>query len=70
MSGMCSTLGGPVGCTVKAGGALYCGILQDCQLYICGTKYDLIAENPALRAVSTEAVKTLADGWFIFFGYL
>ncbi|KAL8622650.1 Ras-related protein Rab-24 [Nucella lapillus] len=34
---------------------------EECLLYLCGTKCDLVEENPELRAVSFTAAKSLAD---------
>ncbi|XP_076435282.1 ras-related protein Rab-24-like [Babylonia areolata] len=33
---------------------------ENCRIYICATKYDLVEEHPELRAVSKSAAKSLA----------
>ena len=35
---------------------------QNCKIYLCATKYDLIQDNPEQRAVPYSAAKSLADG--------
>lgn len=36
--------------------------LQNCQIYLCGTKYDLIEENSELRKIDDKETKALALG--------
>ncbi|KAK7499445.1 hypothetical protein BaRGS_00009420 [Batillaria attramentaria] len=33
---------------------------ENCKIYLCGTKYDLVEEDPERRAVSTSNAKSLA----------
>lgn len=36
--------------------------MQDCVVYLCGTKYDLVEENKKLRKVEFHTVKDYTDG--------
>ncbi|CAL1539222.1 unnamed protein product [Lymnaea stagnalis] len=33
---------------------------EGCRIYLCGTKYDIVEENPALRSVDEKEAKALA----------
>ena len=37
-------------------------VVQDCVVYLCGTKYDLVEENKKMRKVDVSGVKNYADG--------
>jgi len=37
-------------------------VLQDCVVYLCGTKFDLVEENKKMRKVEIAVVKDYADG--------
>ena len=40
-------------------------MLQDCVLYLCGTKYDLVEENKKSRKIDASMTKEYADGMSI-----
>jgi hypothetical protein len=36
--------------------------LQDCKVYFCGTKYDLVEDKPELRQIEKKKAQELAHG--------
>ena len=41
---------------------LMCHVLQECIVYLCGTKVDLVEENKKARKVDVHMVREYAEG--------